>query len=167
MNCSCSGILQTAGPQCLEEHSGEDVALFPSRERLEVCESWQDAQLSCLLRKGAVTRDQVSFYTVGRVGCVSLALGLPHPTPWYPPTCPTFPLLSPAWQSISRLPAGTGALSWDKNSHVCLPMDKGWQKVKTSPVQLCWAHHVCSGMKLQDAGDEAHEPGHHSCSTPN
>lgn len=60
----------------------------------------------------------------------------PHPTPCYPPSLSP---LSPAWQSISRSPAG--ALSRDKNSHLRLPTD---QKVKTSPcssagrVRGCW-----------------------------
>lgn len=49
----------------------------------------------------------------------------PQPTPCYPPSLSP---LSPAWQSISRSPAG--ALSQDKNSHLCLPTD---QEVKTSP----------------------------------
>lgn len=88
-------------------------------------------------------------------GCPILPRGTHQPTQLSP--------LSPAWQSISRLPAGTGALSWDKNSHVCLPMDRGWQKVKTSPVQLCWACHVpASRMDPQYAGDGAGDPGHHS-----
>lgn len=53
------GNLQTPRSQC-PEHLGEDVVFFPSRERLRGCESWQNAQPSCLLRKGAVTSDQVS-----------------------------------------------------------------------------------------------------------
>lgn len=97
MGCSHPGILQTPGSQCLEEHLGDDVAFFPSKGRLKGCESWQDAQPSCLLRKGAVTSEQAScpphFLHCRGMGCVSLALGLPHPTPWYPPTCPAFPPL--------------------------------------------------------------------------
>lgn len=110
-----------------EEHLGEEVAFFPSRKRLKGCEFWQGAQPLCPLRRGAVTSQQAScvpcFLHCGGIGCVSLAPGLPHPTPWCPPTRPTFPLF-PAWQSISLLSAETGALSWDKNSHVCLPMDQ-------------------------------------------
>jgi len=94
VGCSHPSILQTPGSRCPEEHLGEDVAFFSSRARLKGCESWQDAQPSCLLRKGAVTSEQVScvprFLHCGRVGCVSPALGLPHPTPWYPPNHPTW-----------------------------------------------------------------------------
>lgn len=105
------GNLQTPRSQC-PEHLGEDVVFFPSRERLRGCESWQNAQPSCLLRKGAVTSDQVSceplfLHCGGGWDKSAWAWGCCHPALCYPPASP----LSPAWQSISCLPAGIGALS--------------------------------------------------------
>lgn len=92
----------------------EDVVFFPSRERLRGCESWQNAQSSCLLRKGAVTSDQVScgplFLHCGEGGMCQPGPGAAPSCPVVPTKQPSFPL-SPAWQSISCLPAGTGALS--------------------------------------------------------
>lgn len=147
----------------------EDVVFFPSRERLRGCESWQNAQSSCLLGKGAVTSDQVScvplFLHCGEGGICQPGPGAAPPYPVVPTKLPSFPL-SPAWQSIYCLPAGTGALSWDKNSHVCLPMDQGWQEVKTS---LCSS----AGLATSIAGSTPRkvklvsELGHGSRSAPN
>lgn len=108
------GNLQTSSSQCPEEHLWEDVVFFPNRERLRGSESWQNAQSSCLLRKGALTSDQVScvllFLLCGEGGIRQLGSGAAPSYPVVPTKLPSFPL-SPAWQSISHLPAGTGALS--------------------------------------------------------
>lgn len=73
---------------------------FPGRERLRGCESWQNAQPSCLLRKGAVTSDQVS--------CVPLFLhcgegGICQPGPGTAPSHLVVPTKLPSFPPLPSL----------------------------------------------------------------